>query len=299
MRFIPLLLLALLVGCSSQPVKEEEKPDYLSLQKEADSLYGEGKYAQALELYKQITTDVPREATPWFRLGNIYVQLGQPELAVAAYQEALLREPDMLKGWNNLGIVRMRQAVNAYTQLCGNSSKEHPLCVNSRRIINGINDLLAPPAPEQKHAEPLSAPDADDTGKSPSAESTNSDEKPITEAPKTEQLIIPNTLMLRGTAWLAEQDPDTLFLQIGSGYFREPLQQTAKQYQLYGRQFHLYQATNSEGKIFFQLLAGPFSNSKELMQFIGTLSPDIRELEPIVRKTASLQALRNLNAETP
>ncbi len=144
------LVAALVGGCAQGLVR----PDYYALKLGADDAYHAGDYAAAQAHYRVLVEAVPREADPWFKLGNIHARLGQPEAAVAAYQEALLRDPQLGKAWNNLAVIHLRQAVNAYLQLCRHTEPGAPLCARARTMISGVNGLLEPDAEPRPPPEP-------------------------------------------------------------------------------------------------------------------------------------------------
>ncbi|MDZ7736803.1 MAG: tetratricopeptide repeat protein [Gammaproteobacteria bacterium] len=86
--------------------------------------------------------EVPQEADPWFRLGNIYARLEQPGKAVAAYQEALVRKPENGKAWHNMGIVQLRQAMNSFMHLEAATEPGDPLHDRARIMLDTVSQVL-------------------------------------------------------------------------------------------------------------------------------------------------------------
>jgi len=117
---LPCVALLALAGCATTgapPLKNA-----LAQQERAEQAYAAGNLAQARADYQALTRALPLNADYWFRLGNVYVRMDQPDEAADAYGHVLQREPKHAKAWHNLGIVRLRQAAAAFTQ--GASSAE-------------------------------------------------------------------------------------------------------------------------------------------------------------------------------
>lgn len=83
----------------------------------AEAAYAAKDWEAAEKHYVSTTRAIPKEATPWFRLGNIYARTDRPDFAVRAYKEALLRDPEMGKAWYNMGLVQLRQSANSFLQM--------------------------------------------------------------------------------------------------------------------------------------------------------------------------------------
>lgn len=124
------------VGCSrspTQPAKQarvetsNEQPKFSEVSSEpsdtgqvlalAEAAYAAKDWEAAEKHYVSTTRAIPKEATPWFRLGNIYARTDRPDFAVRAYKEALLRDPEMGKAWYNMGLVQLRQSANSFLQM--------------------------------------------------------------------------------------------------------------------------------------------------------------------------------------
>jgi tetratricopeptide (TPR) repeat protein len=140
----------MLVSCGGDPVK---KNDLIVLQSAAAKAYAEGDWRAAEKLFKALTERVPEEGEFWFRLGNVYARMQRPEDAVAAYKEALLRQNVKSKSWHNMGIVYLRQAANAFTQMLTELTPEDPLYPRAMllndAVLKILNDVETQPAPAE------------------------------------------------------------------------------------------------------------------------------------------------------
>jgi cytochrome c-type biogenesis protein CcmH/NrfG len=118
------------------------KKDLWSLRDEAAQAYTAGDLETAERGFKTLTERVPGDSDFWFRLGNVYARLHKPEDAVRAYSEALLRNPQNAKAWHNMGIVYLRQAANAFTQLLSRPDDGDALYQRTARLNDALLDLL-------------------------------------------------------------------------------------------------------------------------------------------------------------
>src|SRR5438128_2374485 len=122
---VTVVLAVVLASCGDGSLVK--KNDLMVLQAAATKAYAEGDLPAAEKLFKALTERVPEEGEFWFRLGNVYARLQRPEEAVAAYKEALLRQNVKFKSWHNMGVVYLRQAANAFTQMLTEMTPEDPL----------------------------------------------------------------------------------------------------------------------------------------------------------------------------
>ncbi|HEX5056727.1 MAG TPA: tetratricopeptide repeat protein [Gammaproteobacteria bacterium] len=147
-KVIVLVIMAAALASCGDAVK---KNDLMVLQASAAKAYAEGDWRAAEKYFKTLTERVPEEGEFWFRLGNVYARLQRPEDAVAAYKEALLRQNVKSKSWHNMGIVYLRQAANAFTQMLTGMTPEDPLFERATmlndavlKILNDIDTQSAP-----------------------------------------------------------------------------------------------------------------------------------------------------------
>ncbi|HRD66971.1 MAG TPA: tetratricopeptide repeat protein [Candidatus Competibacter sp.] len=95
------------------PVPPDADPSSPAFVEErAQQAYETGRLDVAEGYYLQLIRLKPREATPWFRLGNLYAEQGRLDSAERAYREALRRRDDA-KTLHNLGLVQVKLGVGA------------------------------------------------------------------------------------------------------------------------------------------------------------------------------------------
>ncbi|MCB1739840.1 MAG: tetratricopeptide repeat protein [Gammaproteobacteria bacterium] len=161
---IPVLVCCLaLVACSSEAPRVYERPavmtpmvderyeqiPLLELRQLAASSYETDEFDRAERLYRALTLREPADADHWLRLGNVYGRSSRPEEAVAAYQEAVLRDPGLAKAWHNMGVIRLQQAANSFQQLLVHAAADEPLVATATQTRIAILGLLqggVPPA---------------------------------------------------------------------------------------------------------------------------------------------------------
>ena len=128
-----------LVGCVSTPV--ERAAELLSLQQQAESLYQQGKCEGAMSLYRQLAKEMPREAEPWLRIGNCQARLEQVDAAIAAYREAIERNPSYNKAWHNLAYIQAQQLARTAAAMAQHVDPADP---SSKAMRELAMEVLAP-----------------------------------------------------------------------------------------------------------------------------------------------------------
>ncbi|HEY3430960.1 MAG TPA: tetratricopeptide repeat protein [Rhodocyclaceae bacterium] len=117
---LSMVLVLMLGGCTaavSTAIKSlDNDQDIVSINREAELAYESGEAAKAEALYKNLVRRMPNDGETWMRLGNLYARNNRPEEAAAAYQKALSINGGEARAWNNLGVVRLRQAWAALIQ---------------------------------------------------------------------------------------------------------------------------------------------------------------------------------------
>jgi len=114
----------------------------MDLYREGMKAYTEGNMEVAENKLSQLVERVPEDSQVWFRLGNIYARTNRPRQAVQAYQDALVRDPSLAKAWHNMGVVRLRQAVNDFVSLAKSVPADDPLHSRGMKISNTLLALL-------------------------------------------------------------------------------------------------------------------------------------------------------------
>ncbi len=153
------LLGVLLAGCSSMSsttASSQRLTNVLSTQKQAEAAYTSNDMQRAATLYLQLTKMIPQEADYWYLLGNAYVRTDQPDRAVDAYQQAIVRNPNHTRAWHNLGIVRMRQAMAAFTSSAGTAKAGDPMHEVSTQLVNELARIGSGGLSSSKLQDPVS-----------------------------------------------------------------------------------------------------------------------------------------------
>ena len=81
-----LILMLLLLSCVF-PLRAQESLT------QAEELYAQGKYAQALTMYEQILKNHPNDPYVYYNIGNCYFKMGSKGLAAANYYRAFRKAP--------------------------------------------------------------------------------------------------------------------------------------------------------------------------------------------------------------
>lgn len=154
------LLGMLLAACSTTPLQKtpsDRLTSVLSTQQKAEAAYHSNNMEQATALYLQLTKMIPQEADYWYMLGNTYVRTQQPDHAVEAYQQAIVRDPNHARAWHNLGIVRMRQAMAAFVSSASTAKAGDPMHEVSTQLVNELSRIGSAGATAAKLQDQISA----------------------------------------------------------------------------------------------------------------------------------------------
>lgn len=130
-------LLAGLSGCAAS-TSTTRLADLASAQQRADAAYVHHDWRTAVDEYRALARAAPDHAAYWFRLGNSYARLDQPQPAADAYRAALQRDPRLAPAWHNLGSVLLKQAQAAYAQAAANAAQGDSLKAASARLATRI-----------------------------------------------------------------------------------------------------------------------------------------------------------------
>jgi Flp pilus assembly protein TadD len=118
MVFVSLLMLS---ACASLPAHE----DTFALASQADAAYHDGDWVAAEQGYLALIEAVPTDAYAYFRLANTLARQGRWQGAINAYTEALKRDPQLTKAYNNLATVYLLQAEYALEAGLASLRPEH------------------------------------------------------------------------------------------------------------------------------------------------------------------------------
>ena len=129
-------ILLCLSGCASQNTSVD------ILRKQAYTAYQNGEYQKAAEHFTTLVEKAPEDGDYWFRLANSHARTKHPNLAIAAYQKALLLAPDNEKAWYNMGIVQMQMALKTFVDMQQYVERDSPLSRRGKDIRQELFHLL-------------------------------------------------------------------------------------------------------------------------------------------------------------
>jgi cytochrome c-type biogenesis protein CcmH/NrfG len=147
----PLLLLLALAGCASSSARHDPAP-VLTLERQAAEAYDQGDLAQALVRYRELLRELPDDDGVWFRLGNVYARLDQPQDAIEAYRHVLQHDGGNAKAWHNMGVMLMRQAQAALARSAQAADHDPSLRDDSLALAEGLARLSRPAGGKGKAA---------------------------------------------------------------------------------------------------------------------------------------------------
>ncbi len=78
----------------------------------AQQAYKTGRLDTAENYYLQLSRIQPKQASPWFKLGNLYAEQGRLDAAEHAYRQAMRRH-DSARTLHNLGLVQIKLGIGA------------------------------------------------------------------------------------------------------------------------------------------------------------------------------------------
>lgn len=142
-------LIALCLSLASPAKADADGEDFLAQTTQARQAYEAGRWDDARQRYAALAEKAPDDTEIRFRLGNVYARLGRLDEAVTTYQELLSRQPAYPKGWHNLALVRLNQAMAALNEAQRQGSPEEVR--PSRRLLDALDTALSggkPPLPE-------------------------------------------------------------------------------------------------------------------------------------------------------
>ena len=129
-----------LQGCVT-PVQSNETTIQVTVGK-AISAYEKGDYAEAVKHYRQLIEILPKDSELWFRLGNAYARQGNSMMAIEAYSEALVRDPQDSRAWHNRGMVQLEMAAANYAEAIATLKAGDPMVAVANKASEEILLLL-------------------------------------------------------------------------------------------------------------------------------------------------------------
>ena len=140
-----LALALLLSACGSTPHKlgGRSADEIKATASRAEQSYANAEWATAADAYGVLVKEMPQDANLWFRYANALARSDQPDQAVSAYREVLVRDAHYSKAWFNMGIVQLRQAANSFSRMNGNVSAGDPLRAQGEQVYGAIMQILS------------------------------------------------------------------------------------------------------------------------------------------------------------
>lgn len=132
-----MILVCLVAGCAQKNLQVERVEAYKAYQK--------GNYSQAAVHFEKLVKKAPKDAEFWFRLGNSYARVKQPQKAIEAYENALLRDPGMAKAWYNKGIIYLQASLQTFVEMSNYIADDDPVGLQGEFLRQRIFKLLEEP----------------------------------------------------------------------------------------------------------------------------------------------------------
>lgn len=101
-------MLFVVTGCSSATSPRGKD---MAMYDAAATAYKNGELIEAETLYRKLVARHAEYGDGWFKLGNIYVRMGQYDAAANMYKKAAQINPEDGKVWNNLALAHVKKAV--------------------------------------------------------------------------------------------------------------------------------------------------------------------------------------------
>jgi tetratricopeptide (TPR) repeat protein len=141
--FIFILNLAACATTETKNAENKPKLDLIKIQEQANIAYESDDLVTSEKNYEILIKELPEEAEPWFRLGNIYVRTNRPYAAISLYREAVLRDPQFAKAWYNMGIVQLKQTAFSLNEMLIYTDKQDPLYSKAATMLEQIKSIVS------------------------------------------------------------------------------------------------------------------------------------------------------------
>lgn len=134
-RLIIMLLCCFAIGgCAQTPITVEWE--------QAIEAYSQGQFEVACQQLEQLTSEISKDEEMWFKMGNACAKAQHPEKAVDAYQNAVMRNPQMEKAWYNMGVIQLQAALKTFIEMRQYSQEHSAVAREGERLQEGILNLL-------------------------------------------------------------------------------------------------------------------------------------------------------------
>ncbi len=116
--------------------------DVFKISQQAERAYNESRWGDAAMHYQLLSEKVPSDAYIWFKLANTYVQKGEFDQAIFAYQKSIERDALQPKPWFNLSTTYLLNAKTALLHSWNNLRPDDPARDMIARRVSEIDRLL-------------------------------------------------------------------------------------------------------------------------------------------------------------
>ena len=116
--------------------------DLNNVREHAYEAYQNKDYATAADQFEVLVEKVPEDGEFWFPLGNSYARTDKPQLAIAAYQNALLIAPGNEKAWYNMGLLQINTALKTFVDMQKYADQYSPIGKRGEDMRQGLFTLL-------------------------------------------------------------------------------------------------------------------------------------------------------------
>ncbi|SHH24738.1 tetratricopeptide repeat protein [Massilia sp. CF038] len=145
-----LLLCGLVAGCATPPPVESpvlSLAEMAQVGAQAEQEIGAGNRVEAVRLYVRIVKAYPDNVHAWYRLGTLYLQLGQNNAAQQSFEHVLRLDPGMTKAHANLALAHLTQFRSAANQavLSPQVAAENKAALQS--LLRDVEQAMPSPAP--------------------------------------------------------------------------------------------------------------------------------------------------------
>lgn len=127
---------------TSQREEDRYSADVFKVSEFAEKAYRESRWTDAARHYQQLTEEVPSDAYIWFRLANTYVQKGDFNQAIHAYEMSIERDSLQPKPWFNLSTTYLLNAKAAMLQSWENLRPRDPAREMIMRRIEFLDSMM-------------------------------------------------------------------------------------------------------------------------------------------------------------
>jgi len=138
-NYIIIVACLFFTGCASTQTQIPAE-EVRSLYAEGDLAYQNNEHQKALKIYIKLSSQLPSDATLWFKIGNSYARLDKQSQAIEAYEKAVVIDPYLSKAWHNIGVIQLKQSVNTWLQMLIYIPKNDPL---HAKAVNLSKNLIA------------------------------------------------------------------------------------------------------------------------------------------------------------